>query len=48
LAVIDTSSNRLVADVRIDGVPVAVAADSNGVYAASECEGIVWLIRFPA
>jgi DNA-binding SARP family transcriptional activator/streptogramin lyase len=43
LAVIDTSSNRLVADVPIDDNPVAVAGDSKGVYVASG-EGIVWLI----
>lgn len=45
LAVIDTRSNRLVADVRIDGIPVAVATGSKGVYVASEREGIVWLIN---
>ena len=44
LAVIDTHTNRLAADVPIDGVPVAVAAGSKGVYVASEREGIVWLI----
>jgi DNA-binding SARP family transcriptional activator/streptogramin lyase len=43
LAVIDTRSNRLVADVPIDDNPVAVAGDGKGVYVASG-EGIVWLI----
>jgi YVTN family beta-propeller protein len=44
LAVIDTHTNRLAADVPIDGLPVALTASSKGVYVASEREGIVWLI----
>jgi streptogramin lyase len=44
LAVIDTHTNHLAGDVPIDGLPVAVAAGSNGVYVASEREGIVWLV----
>jgi hypothetical protein len=44
IAVLDTSANRVVDDIPIDGNPVAVAAGPSGVYAASEREGIVWRI----
>jgi DNA-binding SARP family transcriptional activator/streptogramin lyase len=43
IAVIDMRTNSVVKDVPIDGRPVAIAANAEGVYVADR-EGIVWRI----
>src|SRR5436190_13461018 len=43
IAVIDMQTNSVVKDVPIDGRPVAIAANAEGVYVADR-EGIVWRI----